>query len=416
MSADLQSADQRFAAFRHGAFLRYWSARFLTTFAAQIVSVAVGWQVYDLTRRSVRSRLGRDRPVCAVLAAGAGHRCRRRPLRPPPDHGDGRPARSAVRAVTAGARPARPDRSGRIFAMLALFGVARAFFSAGLRLAGRQSRAGRRISPMRSPGIPRPGRWRRSSARSPAACSTACRRERRLWGRRRADGGARRCSSCRSRSRRSGPRPTSRRCRNAVRRLPLHLAREGACSARSRSTCSRCCLGGASALLPVYARDILELGPWGLGLLRSAPGIGAIVVAVWLAGHPITDHAGRIMFVVRRAVRRLHRRVRRCRPSPGCRSRAGLARRGRHGQRLRPRDADPAVDAGRGARPRQCRQHGVRRRLQRGRRVPRRHDGGAASAPCRRWCSAASARWRWRGSGRALFPELRKIRHLDGRG
>ncbi|TIW20563.1 MAG: MFS transporter, partial [Mesorhizobium sp.] len=54
-------------------------------------------------------------------------------------------------------------------------------------------------------------------------------------------------------------------------------------------------LSGASALLPVYARDILELGPWGLGLLRSAPGIGAIAVAVWLAGHPIHDHAGKIM-------------------------------------------------------------------------------------------------------------------------
>ncbi|TIU00413.1 MAG: MFS transporter, partial [Mesorhizobium sp.] len=40
---------------------------------------------------------------------------------------------------------------------------------------------------------------------------------------------------------------------------------------------------------------ILELGPWGLGLLRSAPGIGAIAVAVWLAGHPIHDHAGKIM-------------------------------------------------------------------------------------------------------------------------
>jgi hypothetical protein len=51
-------------------------------------------------------------------------------------------------------------------------------------------------------------------------------------------------------------------------------------------------LSGATALLPIYARDILELGPWGLGLLRSAPGIGAICVAVWLAGHPIRNHAG----------------------------------------------------------------------------------------------------------------------------
>ena len=56
-------------------------------------------------------------------------------------------------------------------------------------------------------------------------------------------------------------------------------------------------LSGAVALLPVYARDILELGPWGLGLLRAAPGVGAIAVAVWLAGHPIRDHAGLVMFV-----------------------------------------------------------------------------------------------------------------------
>src|SRR5690606_18189174 len=55
-------------------------------------------------------------------------------------------------------------------------------------------------------------------------------------------------------------------------------------------------LSGAVALLPVYARDILELGPWGLGLLRAAPGVGAVCVAVWLAGHPIRDHAGLVMF------------------------------------------------------------------------------------------------------------------------
>jgi len=41
-------------------------------------------------------------------------------------------------------------------------------------------------------------------------------------------------------------------------------------------------LGGATALLPVFARDILEVGPWGLGLLRSAPGIGAVAMGIWL--------------------------------------------------------------------------------------------------------------------------------------
>lgn len=55
-------------------------------------------------------------------------------------------------------------------------------------------------------------------------------------------------------------------------------------------------LGGAVALMPVYARDILDVGPWGLGLLRSAPGIGAIAMALWLAKFPVRDHAGKILF------------------------------------------------------------------------------------------------------------------------
>ena len=56
-------------------------------------------------------------------------------------------------------------------------------------------------------------------------------------------------------------------------------------------------LGGAVALLPIYARDILEVGPWGLGLLRAGPGIGAIVMAIWLSKFPIKDKAGVILFV-----------------------------------------------------------------------------------------------------------------------
>jgi MFS family permease len=56
-------------------------------------------------------------------------------------------------------------------------------------------------------------------------------------------------------------------------------------------------LGGATALLPAYARDILDVGPWGLGLLRSAPGFGALTVALFLAARPIRDRAGTIMFI-----------------------------------------------------------------------------------------------------------------------
>ena len=56
-------------------------------------------------------------------------------------------------------------------------------------------------------------------------------------------------------------------------------------------------LGGAVALLPIYARDILQLGPWGLGFLRAAPGIGAVLTAALLATNPVRDHAGRILLV-----------------------------------------------------------------------------------------------------------------------
>jgi hypothetical protein len=54
-------------------------------------------------------------------------------------------------------------------------------------------------------------------------------------------------------------------------------------------------LGGAVAMLPVYARDILNLGATGLGLLRSMPGAGALCTAVVLAHWPLRRHAGNAM-------------------------------------------------------------------------------------------------------------------------
>jgi MFS family permease len=56
-------------------------------------------------------------------------------------------------------------------------------------------------------------------------------------------------------------------------------------------------LGGATALLPAYARDILRTGPWGLGLLRLAPAVGALSTSIFLAHHPIRKHAGHRMFI-----------------------------------------------------------------------------------------------------------------------
>ncbi len=51
-------------------------------------------------------------------------------------------------------------------------------------------------------------------------------------------------------------------------------------------------LGGAIAMLPVFARDILHVGPEGLGLLRAAPAVGAAVVAIWFAFLPLRHNVG----------------------------------------------------------------------------------------------------------------------------
>ena len=56
-------------------------------------------------------------------------------------------------------------------------------------------------------------------------------------------------------------------------------------------------LGGAVALMPVYARDILQVGETGLGLMRAAPGIGALIVTAVITAFPIREHAGKILFV-----------------------------------------------------------------------------------------------------------------------
>ncbi len=55
-------------------------------------------------------------------------------------------------------------------------------------------------------------------------------------------------------------------------------------------------LGGATALLPVFAKDVLHVGPGGFGLLRAAPAVGATLVAIYLASNPIRSKAGPIMF------------------------------------------------------------------------------------------------------------------------
>lgn len=55
-------------------------------------------------------------------------------------------------------------------------------------------------------------------------------------------------------------------------------------------------LGGATAILPIIARDLVHAGPIGLGFMRSAPAAGALAISFWLARRPIERQAGRVMF------------------------------------------------------------------------------------------------------------------------
>jgi MFS family permease len=56
-------------------------------------------------------------------------------------------------------------------------------------------------------------------------------------------------------------------------------------------------LGGATAMLPIFARDILDAGPWALGLLRAAPAVGALGMSIVLARHPLRRRVGRKMLM-----------------------------------------------------------------------------------------------------------------------
>ena len=56
--------------------------------------------------------------------------------------------------------------------------------------------------------------------------------------------------------------------------------------------------GGAVALLPIFAKDILEVGPTGLGLLRASPAVGSLIAAAIIARYPIRRRAGPMLFVV----------------------------------------------------------------------------------------------------------------------
>lgn len=286
--------DPRFAAFHHRPFLTYWSARFLATFATQIVSVAVGWQVYDLTRDpfdlGLVGIIQFAPSLLLVLVTGtAADRFGRRLIMG---------LSAALETLCALALLVLTlrglDGVSSVFVVLAVFGVARAFFAPASA-----SLVANLVPPedFANAVAWNSSAWQTATIVGPvaggllygvsaeAAYATAALLM--------AGTALLSFSIAAPRQRGETEKATLETLFAGFRYIWGEKIVLGAVSLDLFAVL----LSGAVALLPVYARDILDLGPWGLGLLRAAPGIGAVAVALWLAGHPIRDHAGVLLFV-----------------------------------------------------------------------------------------------------------------------
>lgn len=284
----------RFAAFGHPAFLRYWFARFFATVAVQIMTVAVGWQIYDLTRDPFNLGLiglieFLPSLLLVVVTGAVADRVGRRLIMGTAAMLEAVCALTLLYFTMRGMTSPLP-----IFIVIGIFGIARAFFgpaSAALLTgvvpthlfanAVAWNSSAWQTASIAGPAIG--GLLYGISANVPYAtaamlmiCSTALT-----------------FSIPKPRQIEDTERPSLATFFAGFSYIWKEKVVLGAVSLDLFAVL----LGGAVALLPVYARDVLELGPLGLGLLRAAPGIGAIGIAILLTGAPIRDHAGLIMFV-----------------------------------------------------------------------------------------------------------------------
>lgn len=288
------AADDRFAAFRHGAYLRFWLGRFATTLSAQIASVAVGWQIYDLTRDPYDLGLvGLVQFLPALLlvlvTGAAADRYGRRLIAA---------LANLLEAVCAGFLLAFAafgvGSVGVIFAVLFAFGVARAFYGPAtsalvanlVPVEDFANAVAWNSSAWQTATIVGPvlgGLLYGLSPMAPYAVATVS------FGM----AAVLLLSIPKPAQHIPGERPSMSSLLAGFGYIWSEKIVFGAISLDLFAVL----LGGAVALMPVFARDILDLGPWGLGFLRAAPGIGAVIAAVALAARPVRDHAGIIMFV-----------------------------------------------------------------------------------------------------------------------
>jgi MFS family permease len=289
--------NDRFSAFRHPSYRRYLASRFSVSLSFQMVSVAAAWQIYDLTRDPAWLGwigLVQFLPMLAlvVVTGNAADRLGRRLVMGV--------AASLLMACTLGILAL--VLMGRfapvpVLVLLTLFGVGRAFYGpAATSLV---------VAMVPRQDFPNAVGWVTSSWQLATIAGPVLGAL--LYGiAPEAPYGAAACLYVFALTMIvSLPKPETTPAREPPTLSSIlggfsYIWKEKVVLGAISLDLFAVLLGGAVALMPVYARDILEVGEVGLGLLRAAPGIGALIAIAVLTAFPIRDHAGVILlaFVV----------------------------------------------------------------------------------------------------------------------
>ena len=284
----------RFAAFRHPSYTRFFFARFLLSFSQQIVSVAVGWQMYDQTGSAIYLGLiglvqFLPSLVLILVTGSVADRHNRRVIAAICSLVSALCTLALLLMTITGTFSPLP-----VFAVLLVFGIERAFMSPAV-----QSLAPNLVPPQ---DLSNAIAWNSSSWQlaaitgpvlggllygvSPHAAYTVAVVFAAL-------GAALLYMIPKPPQKTTGEAKSWDMILGGFRFIRVEKVVLGAISLDLFAVL----LGGATALMPIFARDILTLGPWGLGLLRSAPGVGAIAMAIFLAAYPLKHSAGIAMFI-----------------------------------------------------------------------------------------------------------------------
>ncbi|MDR9783365.1 MFS transporter [Rhizobium redzepovicii] len=284
----------RFAAFRHSSYTRFFLARFLLSFSQQIVSVAVGWQMYDQTGKAIYLGLiGLVQFLPSLLlmlvTGSVADRYNRRAIAALCSLVSALCTLALLIMTVMGTFTPLP-----VFAVLLIFGIERAFMSPAV-----QSLAPNLVPEQ---DLSNAIAWNSSSWQLAAITGPVIGGL--LYGVSATTaytvavvfsilGAALLYMIPKPEQKTTGEAKSWAMILGGFSFIRAEKVVLGAISLDLFAVL----LGGATALMPIFARDILTLGPWGLGLLRAAPGLGAIVMAIFLAAYPLKHRAGIYMFI-----------------------------------------------------------------------------------------------------------------------